>query len=158
MTLVLSRASCILIAYSPYMSTCFTFRVYTDHVVTDCGISIVTDMLLWSGRSISLSLCEEYSFLTGIITHAFTKSVLYDQFVWLCGKLGVRQQLQMECLADWYFSDLINDNIVRWMPWNLTNDALRFAQVMAWSPCWFCSTINNVTRPQWVIRNRIPEY
>ena len=53
-----------------------------------------------------------------------------------------------------------NDNALRWMPWDLTDDKSTFAQVMAWclqamsyylSQCWSSSmSPYGLTRPQWV--------
>ena len=53
-----------------------------------------------------------------------------------------------------------NDNVLRWMPWHLTDDKSTLIQVMAWSPqatshylsqCWPRSmSPNGITRPQWV--------
>ena len=53
-----------------------------------------------------------------------------------------------------------NDNALRWMPWDLTDDKSTLVQVMAWcrqatshylSQCWPSSmSPYGVTRPQWV--------
>ena len=54
-----------------------------------------------------------------------------------------------------------NDNALRWMPWDLTDDNSTWVQVMAWcrqatshylSQCWPSSmSPYGITRPQWVI-------
>ena len=54
---------------------------------------------------------------------------------------------------------LSNDNALRWMPWDLTDDKSTLVQVMAWchqatshylSQCWPSSmSPHGVTRPQW---------
>ena len=55
---------------------------------------------------------------------------------------------------------LSNNNALRWMPWDLTDDKSTFVQVMAWcrqatshylNQCWHSSMSSyGVTRPQWV--------
>ena len=98
----------------------------------------------------------------GLVMHLchLTGSSLVQLTHWPLGDLDAISKLQMSMSFYWLVSSHLQDNALRWMPRDFTDDKSILVQVMAWchqstshylSQCWFRSlSPYGITRPQWV--------